>query len=192
MTSRLSFIIGRWSAASTPIFLASCTSAPGPMPNIARPRVMWSSMHHPVGEDERVVVGQGHDAGAEADMAGALGGGGDEHLGRGDDLEPAGMMLADPGLVIAEPVEVLDELEVALDGEGRIFLERVEGREEDAAAQIGLGHGRDAFAGGTDDNGGGRAVNRAADPPSPSLSRTREKGAVARRPGAHGLYFPNT
>ena len=26
-----------------PIFSASCTSAPGPTPNIARPRVMWSS-----------------------------------------------------------------------------------------------------------------------------------------------------
>ncbi len=39
ITSRLSFIIRRWSAASTPIFLASCTSAPGPTPNITRPRV---------------------------------------------------------------------------------------------------------------------------------------------------------
>ena len=33
----------RWSAALTPILAASCTSAPGPTPNMARPRVMWSS-----------------------------------------------------------------------------------------------------------------------------------------------------
>ncbi len=43
MTSNDSFIIFRWSPGSMPIFSASCTRAPGPTPNIARPRVIWSS-----------------------------------------------------------------------------------------------------------------------------------------------------
>ena len=37
--------------------------------------------HHAVGQHEGVVVGQRRDAGAEADVLGALRGGGDEHLG---------------------------------------------------------------------------------------------------------------
>ena len=64
--------------------------------------------HHAVGQHERVVVGQRRDAGAEADVLGALRGGGDEDLGRGDDLVAGGVVLAEPGLVEAELVEVLD------------------------------------------------------------------------------------
>ena len=52
--------------------------------------------------EEGVVVGQAGDAGAEADVPGALGGGGDDQLGRGDDLPAGGVMLADPGLVVAQ------------------------------------------------------------------------------------------
>ncbi len=49
-------------------------------------------------------------------------------------------MLADPGLFIAQAVEMLDELEIALDAERRVFVDRMEGREEDAVAQLD-GHG---------------------------------------------------
>jgi hypothetical protein len=50
-------------------------------------------------------------------VARALSGGGDEDLRRGDDLAAGGVVLADPRLVVAEAIEVLDEREVALEGE---------------------------------------------------------------------------
>ena len=99
-------------------------------------------LNHAVGEHERVVVGQRHDAGAEPDVPGALRRGGDEHLGAGDQLEPAGMMLADPGLVVIEPVEVLEQLHVPLHRQGRVLVVVMERREEDAAAQIRFAHAR--------------------------------------------------
>ncbi len=97
-------------------------------------------LDHAVGQHERVVVGQRDDAGAEADVAGALGRGGDEHLGAGDQFEAARMVLADPRLVIVEPVEMLEQFEVALDRQGRVFVVIVERRQKDAAAQIEIVH----------------------------------------------------
>ncbi len=97
-------------------------------------------LDHAVGQHERVVVGQRDDAGAEPDVPGALGRGGDEHLRAGDQLEAARMMLADPRLVIIQPVEVLQQLEVALDRQGRVFVVIMERRQEDAAAQIEIAH----------------------------------------------------
>ena len=73
-----------------------------------RPRVRWSSSTMPLGHPQRVVVGQRGHAGAELDVARALGGGGDEDLRRGDDLAAGRVVLADPRLVVAEAVEVLD------------------------------------------------------------------------------------
>src|SRR5260370_27860287 len=83
-----------------------------------------------------MMVGQRDDACAEADVARALGSGGQEHLRAGDDLEAAGVMLADPGLVIVQPVEMLDHLHVAVDRQGRVLAQRMEGREKDAGAEI--------------------------------------------------------
>ena len=54
-----------------------------------------------VRDHQRVVIGQRDDAGAEPDALGALGRGGDEQFGRGDDLEAGRVMLADPGLVVS-------------------------------------------------------------------------------------------
>src|SRR5437764_10270936 len=79
-----------------------------------------------------MMVRQRDDAGAEADVPGALGGKGDEDLGRGDDLIARRMVLADPGLVKAKLVEMDDEIEVALEAGGGVLLVRVEGRQEDA------------------------------------------------------------
>ena len=67
-------------------------------------------LHHAVGQHERVVVGQRDDTGTEPDVAGALGRRGDEHLGAGDQLEPARMVLADPRLVVVQSVEVFEQL----------------------------------------------------------------------------------
>jgi hypothetical protein len=98
-------------------------------------------LHHAPGERERVVIGQRDDAGAEPDVAGALRRAGDEQLRRGDDLEAAGMMLADPGLVIIEPVEMDQQLHVAIERQQRIFAERMERREKDAGLQESVVHG---------------------------------------------------
>jgi hypothetical protein len=91
--------------------------------------------HHAVREHERVVVGQRADARPQPDVAGALGGHGDEHLGRCHQLEPAGVVLADPRLVEPQAVEQLDHLEVVLEAQGRVVGHRVERRDEHARAQ---------------------------------------------------------
>src|SRR5215475_2384480 len=73
-------------------------------------------------------------------MLGALGGEGDENFRAGDDLEPGGMMLANPCLVKAELVEPLHQLEVAFEALRRVLLVRMERRQEDPVAQVDLGH----------------------------------------------------
>src|SRR5205085_433130 len=82
------------------------------------------------------------------------------------------MMLADPRLVIVQPVEVLEQLEVALDRQGRIFVMIVERREKDAAAQIELVHA--VSSGGI---------------PHPSLPPQAEEGRV-RVNGQPSIWFP--
>jgi hypothetical protein len=81
------------------------------------------------------MVRQGDDAGAEADMACALGGAGNEQFRAGDDLEPAGVMLADSGFVIVEPVEVKQKLHVAIECEQRVFVQRMKGSEKNPRLQ---------------------------------------------------------
>ena len=64
-------------------------------------------------DHQGMVVGQADRAGAEPDVAGALGGDGQEDFRRGDRLPPARVMFADPRLVVAEPVRPRDELQIA-------------------------------------------------------------------------------
>src|SRR5690242_485253 len=73
-------------------------------------------------------------------MPGALRRRSDEHLRAGDQLEAARMVLADPRLVVIQPVEMLEQFEIALDRQGRVFVVVVERREKDAAAQIKIVH----------------------------------------------------
>ena len=65
-------------------------------------------LHEAVGDHIGVVVGQADHAGAEADVAGALGGGGHKHFRRGDGFPPGAVMLADVGFIVAQRVEPLD------------------------------------------------------------------------------------
>ena len=58
----------------------------------------------------------------------------DEHLGRRDDLVAARVVLADPHLVEAEAVEMLDQVEVALERERRVLPGRVERGHEESEA----------------------------------------------------------
>ena len=89
-----------------------------------------------------MVVGQRDDAGAEPDMARARRRVGDEELRAGDDLEAAGMMLADPGLVVAQHVEMLEQLHVAFERLGRVLLDLVKGCEEDPELEEAVGNQR--------------------------------------------------
>ena len=84
-----------------------------------------------VGQHERVVVGERVDPGAELDVAGALGGRGDEHLGAGDELRAGRVVLADPRLVVAEAVEQGDQVEVSLQRQRGVHARLVHGRQED-------------------------------------------------------------
>ena len=89
----------------------------------------------PLGHPQRVVVADADHAGAELDVARSLGRGRDEDLGRGDDLGARRVVLADPGLVPPEAVEVLDQLEIALERQCRVLARRMERCHEDAEPQ---------------------------------------------------------
>src|SRR6516164_6830766 len=88
-----------------------------------------------------MMVGQRDDPGAEPDVAGALGSGGDEQFGLTIDLVAARMVLADPRLGVAELVEPLHQLEVALDAEQRVLVVRMKRRQKHPRAKCPkLGH----------------------------------------------------
>ena len=90
---------------------------------VRRQRAGSGAEHHPaagevveqhpaVGHHQRVVIGQRHHAGAEADVLGAFGGRRDEHLGAGDQLVSAGVMLTEPRFLETQPVQRDRSLEV--------------------------------------------------------------------------------
>ena len=73
-------------------------------------------------------------------MFGALRGGGDKHLGTRDQLIAGRVMLTNPSLVVAKLIHPLDELKVALDSQGRVFLQGMEGSDEGAEAKFRTEH----------------------------------------------------
>src|SRR5690349_15486913 len=83
-----------------------------------------------------MVVRQTDHTGAQPDGARPLSRGGEEHLRRRDELPSGAMVLADPGLVEAKLIQPLDELQVTLQGIGRIAADFVERGHEDAEAQM--------------------------------------------------------
>src|SRR5690349_17265119 len=87
---------------------------------------------HPRRDVEGVVIREGNHAGSEADATGSLPGGREEELGRADGLPAARMMLAGPELVITESLSLLDQLEVALELQGRMLPDRMVRRQENA------------------------------------------------------------
>jgi hypothetical protein len=97
-------------------------------------------LHHAIRQNERVMVRQRGHARSQADVARARGRGRDEHFGRGDDLETARMMLANPGFVVVEPVEQFDQLQIAFQRDGGVFFQIMERRKENAAAQVSVIH----------------------------------------------------
>ena len=91
---------------------------------------------HPVGQHQRVVIGQGGHARAEPDMARAFGGEGDKHFRAGDQFIACGMVLADPGLVIAKLVHPRDQFQIALQRQGGVFAQGVKGRDKGPKFQL--------------------------------------------------------
>ena len=158
---------------------------PGPDAEHRAPARQVVEQDHPLGDPQRVVVGQRGHAGAELDVARALGGGGDEDLRGGDDLAAGRVVLADPGLVVAEAVEVLDERQVALEGQRRVLSRRVERRHEDAKPQpahqtllLARGPGR-AYAPGAPACRSWRRLSRR---PSPGSAAARRRESPPTRP----------
>ena len=109
---------------SSPIIAASVGSAPGPEAEHEAAPGQVVELHRPLRHPQRVVVAGADHAAAQLDVAGALGGSGDEDLRRGDDLAAGRVVLADPRLVVAQPVEVLDEIQVLLEQQGRVLARR--------------------------------------------------------------------
>jgi hypothetical protein len=97
-------------------------------------------LDHAVRDHQRVVVGQRHDAETEFQMLRALRGRGDEELRRRDQLEAAGMMLADPRLGESELVDPLHQLEVAMDEIGGVLVDGVMRAEKDSIPEIDVAH----------------------------------------------------
>src|SRR2546423_11010713 len=52
------------------------------------------------------------------------------------------MVLADPGLLIVEPIEMDQKLHVAIEGQQRVFGQRMKGRQKNAGLQKPVLHGR--------------------------------------------------
>src|ERR1700739_1585138 len=77
-----------------------------------------------------MVVRQRPHPGAEPDVLGPLGRGGDEHLRTGDEFVTAGMMFTEPGLVVAEPVQCDGALQVVFQCYRGRLADRVERRDE--------------------------------------------------------------
>src|SRR6202000_630219 len=86
---------------------------------------------------EGMMIGQRDYAGAELDALGALAGCGKEHFGRSDHLPAGGVMLTAPELVIAELVELLHEVEIAAELQGRMLADRMMRGEEGSEFQAG-------------------------------------------------------
>src|SRR3954469_13462393 len=93
--------------------------------------------HHAVGEHQRLVVRQRADAGSETQSARPLGGHGDEHLGRGDDLVAGRVVLADPRLVVAQLVEPDDHLQIPLERRRGVLPYWMKGCQKDPEAHRG-------------------------------------------------------
>src|SRR5580658_6520902 len=92
------------------------------------------------------------------------------------------MVFADPRLVIAQTIQVLEQLKIALDAEARVFVQRMEGRQESPTAEAGS-HGSVLQP------VSGRTHQRRL--PSKRKISTYSQTSVTTRPKAeyHSMYF---
>ena len=73
-----------------------------------------------------MVVREADDAGAQAQVAGALGGGSHEYFRGGDGFPAGAVVLTNPGFIKTQVIQPLEQFEVALQGQGRVFADPVE------------------------------------------------------------------
>ena len=83
--------------------------------------------HHAVGNHVRMVVGEARDPGAQLNTPRALGSSGHKHFRGADGLPASAVVFADIGLIEAQHVQPLDDLQVAFQGQSRVFTRTVEG-----------------------------------------------------------------
>src|SRR5207248_2431756 len=88
--------------------------------------------HHTVRDHEGMVIGQADHAGAQLDVPRAVRGDTDENFRAGDGFPAGAMVLTDPRLIEPQGVQPLHELEVPLEGQGRILVDAMKGGHEDA------------------------------------------------------------
>src|SRR5262245_33660963 len=85
-----------------------------------------------MGDHERMMIGEARDPGAQFDPARALGSSGHKHFRGADGLPAGAVVFTDIGLIKTQHIEPLDNLQVAFQGQGRVFTWPVEGSHEDA------------------------------------------------------------
>ena len=78
-----------------------------------------------------MVVGEADDAGAQANVAGAFGGGGYENFRRSYGFPACRVVLADVSFVKPQHVQPLEQFQVAFQRKGWILAHPMEGRHED-------------------------------------------------------------
>src|SRR5579884_2597672 len=90
---------------------------------------------NPFGDIEGMMVRDRDDSGAEPDAPGALGRGGEEHLGRAHQFPSDGVVFSDPQLVETQLVEDFSQLQIAFKLERGMLRGGMKRRQENAEAK---------------------------------------------------------
>lgn len=85
-------------------------NAPGPSPSMKRPAKQLIEKEDAIGHEQRVVIRQRKDAGAQFDVTGLWCCERDEDHRVGNDLGAGRVVLANPGFFVSEPVKELNNL----------------------------------------------------------------------------------
>ncbi len=83
-----------------------------------------------------MVIRQADYPGAQLDVARAVGRDAHENFRRRDGLPTRAMMLPHPGFVKAQGIHPLDQFQIPLQGQGRILVDAMKRRHEDAEFQF--------------------------------------------------------
>ena len=126
----------RVASGSMPIINASDASRPGPAAEHDPATRHVVELDDAVRDVQRVVIRQRHDTGAEAEVLGAFGRGGDEDLRRVDRLHPRRVVLADPRFRETQPSSISISSRSRSKHKRGVLGERVERCEEDAVPEI--------------------------------------------------------
>jgi len=93
-------------------------------------------LDHPVRNRQRIVIGQGNNTRPQANALRPLRRRRDKKLGRGNNLIARRMVLADPRLVVAQPVQMLHQLEIAVDAQRGVFVDGMKWRQKRTVTKL--------------------------------------------------------